>query len=104
MLVLSGSIGTSIDCAALVPEPIDVVPIRSAQAIHTAMARRFAGRSLVEIGTRNGDGMSCFAQVASKATAIEMDKKYCAKLTARQSTQAVPPAWFSSSLAVTVKP
>ena len=36
MLVLSGSIGTSIDCAALVPEPIDVVPIRSAQAIHTA--------------------------------------------------------------------
>ena len=83
MLVLSGSIGTSIDCAALVPEPIDVVPIRSAQAIHTAMARRFAGRSLVEIGTRNGDGMSCFARVARTALAVEMQQSYCDRLQER---------------------
>ena len=63
-----------------------VVPIRSAQAVHTSLARRFRGKTIVEIGTRNGDGMHCFAQAARHATAIEMDKRYCAKLTSRSAS------------------
>ena len=39
----------------------------------------------MEIGTRNGDGMQCFAQVAHNATAIEIDKAYCRLLEKRSS-------------------
>ena len=63
--------------------PVDTSPIRSPQAVHTALARRFAGQSLVEIGTRNGDGMACFAQVARSAVAIELSRPYCTKLQLR---------------------
>ena len=38
---------------------------------------------MVEIGTRNGDGISCFSQVASTATAVEISKEYCHRLEAR---------------------
>ena len=68
---------TPVDCAKRVPLPIDVVPIRSSQTVHSVLASWFAGRRIVEIGTRNGDGMHCFAQVAHNATAIELDKAYC---------------------------
>ena len=63
--------------------PVDSSPIRSPQAVHTSLARRFAGRSIVEIGTRNGDGMACFAQVARSAVAIELSRPYCTKLQLR---------------------
>lgn len=33
-----------------------------------------------EIGTRNGDGMACFARVASAAAAYEIAPKYCTHL------------------------
>ena len=70
------------NCTASVV-PVDTSPIRSPQAVHTALAQRFAGRSIVEIGTRNGDGMACFARVARSAVAIELSQPYCAKLQVR---------------------
>ena len=73
------------DCETQV-KPVDIVPIRSAQSVHAALTRRFAGRSIVEIGTRNGDGMECFARVSSRAVAIEIDSKYCPTLRTRSST------------------
>ena len=73
-----------VDCEALVPAPVDMVPIRSPQSVHTRLANRFRNRTVVEIGTRNGDGMQCFAQVAKRAVAIEMNRQYCTKLSARR--------------------
>jgi len=63
--------------------PVDTHPIRSPQALHTAILQHLQGKEVVEIGTRQGDGMECFARVARKATAVEMDKKYCAVLNTR---------------------
>ena len=51
--------------------------------VHTAVARRISGKRLVEIGTRNGDGMECFARVSSKAVAVEMSVPYCKRLRRR---------------------
>lgn len=48
--------------------------------VHTAITRHLVGKSLVEIGTRNGDGMACFARAARKAIAVEMAPDYCRKL------------------------
>ena len=73
-----------VDCEALVPAPVDMVPIRSPQSVHTRLANRFRNRTVVEIGTRNGDGMQCFAQVAKRAVAIEMDRQYCTMLSVRR--------------------
>lgn len=70
----------TIDCARAVPSPVDASPIRSPQAVHTALLPHFRGLDIVEIGTRNGDGMACFARVAQHSTAIEIDKEYCNKL------------------------
>jgi len=63
-----------------VPNPLDSPPIRSPQAVHSFIASRIQGKDIVEIGTRNGDGMSCFTLHARKATAIEYDKVYCNSL------------------------
>ena len=73
-----------VDCEALVPAPVDIVPMRSPQSVHTRLANRFRNRTVVEIGTRNGDGMQCFAQVAKRAVAIEMDRQYCTMLSVRR--------------------
>ena len=98
-----------LDCMRLVPSPFDTSPIRSPQAVHSLIARRVAGKNLVEIGTRSackcsprrlhpfptgknlveigtrtGDGLQCYAQVAQAATAIEMDPSYCEFLRARE--------------------
>ena len=73
-----------VNCEVLVPDPIDVVPIRSPQSVHTRLANRFRNRTVVEIGTRNGDGMQCFAQVAKRVVAIEKDRQYCSKLAVRR--------------------
>ena len=102
-----------VDCEVLVPAPVDMVPIRSPQSVHTRLANRFRNRTVVEIGTRNGDGMQCFAQVAKRVVAIEKDGKYCSKLGARRKKlreqglgdydilcdlyQAVPVATFASA-------
>ena len=78
----SGSKG--IDCSAAV-RPVDAVPLRSPQAVHSVLATEyFAGKHIVEIGTRNGDGISCFSKTAASAIAFEAKKTYCQKLEARQ--------------------
>lgn len=63
--------------------PVDPAPIRSPREIHTLLLSRFAGKDVAEIGTRNGDGMNCFARVTKSAVAIEMDQEYCRKLEVR---------------------
>lgn len=79
----NGTNRTSVsDCATAV-EPFDYSPVRSPQAVHTAMLPLLAGKAVVEIGTRNGDGMACFARVAQVAVAYEMDQQYCASLRRR---------------------
>ena len=60
---------------------------RLPQVVHSAITRHLRGRSLVEIGTRNGDGMACFARAARSAVAVEMDTTYCKKL--RQRAHAI---------------
>ena len=71
-----------INCTELIA-PIDSHPVRSPQAVHSAIARHLAGLELVEIGTRSGDGMACFSQVARTAAAIEMDPMACKNLVER---------------------
>jgi hypothetical protein len=73
----------SIDCGQVVAPPVDAAPIRSPQAVHTAMLRHIAGKDLVEIGTRNGDGMACFSRAAKSATAVELSVPYCNHLRKR---------------------
>lgn len=73
-------------CEQLVPSSHDAPPIRSPQVVHSFIASRIAGKDLVEIGTRNGDGMSCFALHARRATAIEYAKEYCVSLEQRSKT------------------
>ena len=76
------ALGSAVDCSTLVT-PVDVAPIRSPQRVHSVIARHVQGKRVVEIGTRNGDGMCCMSQVASSAVAVELDAKYCDKLRAR---------------------
>ena len=81
-----GHIGprAAIDCEATI-QPMDISPIRSPLAVHTMLARRFAGRDVVEIGTRMGDAIACFALVARSAVAVELMPKYCKALANRTS-------------------
>ena len=79
----------TIDCRRVVPRPVDSAPIRSPQAVHSIIATRVINQSIVEIGTRNGDGMACFAKFASSASAIEYDRKYCEELERRAAREGV---------------
>ena len=72
-------------CETAVPNPLDAPPIRSPQAVHSYVVKRIKGKEIVEIGTRNGDGMSCFTLHAKKATAIEMARSYCTSLESRSA-------------------
>lgn len=74
----------SVDCAKTV-SPRDAAPFRSPQVVHSLIAQHIAGRELVEIGTRNGDGMACFALHAKRATAVEYAPEYCATLRTRSA-------------------
>ena len=70
----------NIDCASVVPEPIESPPERSPQVVQTYIAKKIRGKTVVEIGTRSGDGMRCFQAFAHEAVAIELDESYCRKL------------------------
>ena len=72
-----------INCERVVNATKDDYPIRSPQAVHSAIASIVCGHDLVEIGTRHGDGMACFARYARTAFAIEKEPEYCAMLRAR---------------------
>ena len=75
-----------VNCSQLVPTPIDASPIRSPQALHAHIAARVRGHTVVEVGTRNGDGIACMAQTAARAVAIEASSPYCVHLRRRAST------------------
>lgn len=67
-------------------EPVDLYPIRSPLVVADFLASHVHGRTLCEIGTRNGDIMSCLMQSSarpSNATAVEMDGRYCRRLRKR---------------------
>ena len=49
------------ECKDVVVQPVDAHPYRSPQSVHTALLQHFRGKQVVEFGTRNGDGLSCFA-------------------------------------------
>ena len=72
-------------CQVAVPHTIDEYPIRSPQTVHSAIAALVKNKDIVEIGTRNGDGMACFAQHARRSIAIEMAPDYCRKLEQRSA-------------------
>lgn len=80
---LTTSWKTPFNCSLAVPHPVDASPVRSPQAAHSLLARLLAGKRVVEIGTRNGDGISCFSRTALHATAIERDQRYCQLLEKR---------------------
>jgi len=63
--------------------PADLYPIRSPLVVADFLASQVGGRSFCEIGTRNGDVMSCVSKFAKSVTAIEMDEGYCKKLRTR---------------------
>ena len=62
---------------------VEKYPERSPLTIADFLSPRVKGKRLCEIGTRNGDIMSCLMHMRarpSNATAIEMDGRYCRKL------------------------
>ena len=71
-----------LSCEASVA-PLDSSPIRSPQAAHTSLLDHFRGKNIAEIGTRRGDGMACYSQVARSALAIELRPDYCTMLEQR---------------------
>ena len=77
---------SEVHCHQLVPTPFDVSPLRSPQHLHTVLAHKFVGRNIVEIGTRNGDGVNCFSRVANHTVAIEVLPPYCSNLRKRVET------------------
>ena len=74
-------------CTAAIT-PADVSPVRSPQAVHDAIAAALARsrKNVLEIGSRNGDGVSCFAQAAKAAAVIEGASSYCRSLEKRAAT------------------
>jgi len=82
LLMVSPVLG--INCTGIV-KPRDASPIRSPQNIHSWLSERFRGLDVVEVGTRNGDGMMCFAQTARTAVAVELEPEYCGILRQRSA-------------------
>merc|ERR1712032_464930 len=65
-----------VDCGKII-KPWSFFPGRSPQAVHTVLLNHFQDKDIVEIGTRSGDGISCFAQVAKSVVAIEASYENC---------------------------
>jgi len=57
---------------------IDMYPIRGPVALHDFVAAKSINKSIVEIGIRKGDSITCFSHYASKTTGIEMNLGDCA--------------------------
>ena len=65
-------------------QQIDLYPTRSPLAVADFLAWRLAGKEVVEIGSRNGDILSCLQGLGVKRVeSIEGDHVYCKKLRAR---------------------
>lgn len=74
------------NCEGVPSDTEDVSPMRSPVAVHSRMLSRIRGRHVVELGTRRGDGMACFARVAATASAVEPDERNCARLRDRAAS------------------
>ena len=74
-------------CTAAIT-PADVSPVRSPQAVHDVIAAALARsrKNVLEIGSRNGDGISCFAQAAKAAAVVEGASSYCSSLQKRAAS------------------
>lgn len=68
--------GEGVDCATVVT-PRDPPVLRSPQKVHSYLSKRFAGRHVVEIGSRYGDSMSCFGRRTASLTIFEAEPSYC---------------------------
>ena len=65
-------------------------PGRRRRWLSAAATRCFnpqAGRSFCEIGTRNGDVMSCLSHFTKQLTSVEMDVSYCKKLRSNRTAR-----------------
>lgn len=71
-------------CEKLV-KPLDALPLRAPQRVHSMLWSQLQGKDIVEIGAHSGDGMMCYARGARSAIAVEPDQKYCKKLAERAS-------------------
>ena len=71
------------NCTKIVSRPVDVSPIRSPQALHTALLPQLRDRNVAEIGFRSGDDALCYAHVVNSLKAIDIDKRSCLRLTNR---------------------
>jgi hypothetical protein len=78
-------------CRKKISNPVDAAPIRSPQAVHTVLAQHFAGKHVLEFGTRHGDGIACFAHKTLSAVAVEMDSESCVHLADRAGRDGRPP-------------
>ena len=61
-------------------------PIRSPLLVADYLISKMAGKTYVEIGTRDGDIFDCVAPHAKQAISIEMDPAYCRSLRQRGHT------------------
>jgi len=57
--------------------------------VHTVINSLLQNKSLVEVGTRNGDGAMCFARTALSMSAVEFDEVYCRKLKHRAHSERI---------------
>ena len=75
------------NCTNIVSRPVDVCPIRSPQALHTALLPQLRGRNVAEIGFRSGDDVLCYTHVVQFLKAIDIEKRNCLRLTNRLRTR-----------------
>ena len=64
----------------------NVFPIRSPLLVADWLIPKVAGKTYVEIGTRDGDIFDCVSPHAKHAIAIEMDQDYCKSIRAKGQT------------------
>lgn len=72
---------------------IDHVPVRSPQAVHTALLPLLAGKDVIEIGTRRGDDAACYVKYARTLKIFELDKRNCEAVSNR--LQEIPGAKYA---------
>jgi len=64
-------------------EAVDRFPTRSPLVVADHLISLVEGKAFAEIGTRNGDIMSCVKYFAASVSAIELDRHYCKVLEKR---------------------
>ena len=62
---------------------VDVSPIRSPLLVADHLIELTRGKTVFEVGTRNGDILSCVARFARTTYSAEIDPEYCRKLQGR---------------------